>query len=391
MRKICILLACLFLTGCLWVSPKPNDEALMDMAVESAAIEDYSATGLTVQNAIQTLLTNDLTELFATKTEVENARDSEANLLAKQDAQDALIATNASDITGKQATITGAATTIDDADLTASRALISNGSGKVAVSPVTSTELGYVDGVTSAIQTQLTTNAGAISTLDSAATKDADTDVSSNGWVLDEDDMSSDDATKVPTQQSVKAYIDLDFSVKTANYTVLTSDHRKVIVLGSGSSGGRTFTMPSVGASDDGLTVHFYNESDYTLLIQPSDTDSIWNSGAGYGIEVLNRGAYCTLIYDHSTTTWLPLNIGGGRWMVEALHLHLPLRSMTVYDIDSASEGMTEDLSNNHYAVVYNGVRIAAGLYQDVSLSLSTDEYITAPDNSDWNIFHRQY
>jgi len=58
---------------------------------------------------------------------------------------------------GKQATITGAATTIDDANLTASRALVSNGSGKVAVSAVTSTELGYLDGVTSAIQTQLGT------------------------------------------------------------------------------------------------------------------------------------------------------------------------------------------------------------------------------------------
>jgi hypothetical protein len=54
----------------------------------------------------------------------------------------------------KQATITGGATTITSSDLTASRALESNGSGKVAVSSVTSTELGYVSGVTSAIQTQ---------------------------------------------------------------------------------------------------------------------------------------------------------------------------------------------------------------------------------------------
>lgn len=55
----------------------------------------------------------------------------------------------------KQATITGGATTITSSNLTANRALISNGSGKVAVSAVTSTELGYLDGVTSAIQTQL--------------------------------------------------------------------------------------------------------------------------------------------------------------------------------------------------------------------------------------------
>lgn len=60
-------------------------------------------------------------------------------------------------INAKQATITGAATTITSSDLTASKALVSDGSGKVAVSSVTSTELGYVSGVTSAIQTQVDT------------------------------------------------------------------------------------------------------------------------------------------------------------------------------------------------------------------------------------------
>ena len=55
----------------------------------------------------------------------------------------------------KQATITGSATTIDTESLTADRAVISNGSQKIAVSDVTSTELGYLDGVTSAVQTQL--------------------------------------------------------------------------------------------------------------------------------------------------------------------------------------------------------------------------------------------
>lgn len=58
---------------------------------------------------------------------------------------------------GKQDIITGAATTIDTENLTASRALVSDGSGKVAVSSVTSTELGYVSGVTSAVQTQVDT------------------------------------------------------------------------------------------------------------------------------------------------------------------------------------------------------------------------------------------
>jgi hypothetical protein len=51
--------------------------------------------------------------------------------------------------------ITGAASTVVTDNLTASRAVVSNASGKIDVSTVTSTELGYVSGVTSAIQTQL--------------------------------------------------------------------------------------------------------------------------------------------------------------------------------------------------------------------------------------------
>jgi hypothetical protein len=40
------------------------------------------------------------------------------------------------------------------------------------------------------------------------ATMNADTNVKANGWVIDENDMSSDLDTKVPTQQSVKKYVD---------------------------------------------------------------------------------------------------------------------------------------------------------------------------------------
>ena len=69
----------------------------------------------------------------------------------------------------KAATITGAATTIVSSDLTASRAVQSNGAGKVAASSVTSTELGYVSGVTSAIQTQLGTKLVAASDLSDVA------------------------------------------------------------------------------------------------------------------------------------------------------------------------------------------------------------------------------
>ena len=58
-------------------------------------------------------------------------------------------------LSGKQAKVTGGAETITSSNLTANRALVSDASGKVAVSAVTSTELGYLDGVTSNVQTQL--------------------------------------------------------------------------------------------------------------------------------------------------------------------------------------------------------------------------------------------
>jgi hypothetical protein len=53
------------------------------------------------------------------------------------------------------ATITGGASTIATSNLTVSRALNSDGSGKVVVSTTTSTELGYLSGVTSSVQTQI--------------------------------------------------------------------------------------------------------------------------------------------------------------------------------------------------------------------------------------------
>lgn len=74
--------------------------------------------------------------------------------------------------------ITGAATTIVSNNLTTDRALISNASGKVAVSTATSTELGYLSGVTSAIQTQLNSK---LSTIPSAGSSTQPIYINSSG------------------------------------------------------------------------------------------------------------------------------------------------------------------------------------------------------------------
>lgn len=89
---------------------------------------------------------NDFTDVL--KTQINTNRDNITNINSD-------IAQIQTDLTGKQNSITGAASTITDDNLATDRALIANSSGKVAVSNVTSTELGYLDGVTSNVQTQL--------------------------------------------------------------------------------------------------------------------------------------------------------------------------------------------------------------------------------------------
>lgn len=84
-------------------------------------------------------------------------------------------------LSAKQNTITGAASTIAASDLTASKALISNASGKVAVSTVTDVELGHVSGVSSPIQTQLNAKQA---TITGAITTVVNTDLATNRVVV---------------------------------------------------------------------------------------------------------------------------------------------------------------------------------------------------------------
>ena len=142
--------------------------------LNATAITQNGATldnliGSNVDGAISTVNDTDLTASRALASSGSGKIEVSAVTATELGHLDGVTSAIQTQLDAKQATITGAATTIDDADLTVSRALGSSGSGKVAVSDVTSTELGHLDGVTSAVQTQidgLTTN---INTLDSNA------------------------------------------------------------------------------------------------------------------------------------------------------------------------------------------------------------------------------
>ena len=76
----------------------------------------------------------------------------------------------------------------------------------------------------------------------------SDTDISTYSWVLDEDDMNSNSATKVPTQQSVKAYVDANiegFNVKDSVRVVTAAALPAYTQAGAGV--GATLTADSVG------------------------------------------------------------------------------------------------------------------------------------------------
>lgn len=82
------------------------------------------------------------------------------------------------------------------------------GSGAI----ITSSERSKLSGIEAGADVTDATNVDA-----AGATMNTDTDVSGNSWVLDEDTLSSDSATKVPTQQSVKAYVDTEIASAVAS------------------------------------------------------------------------------------------------------------------------------------------------------------------------------
>lgn len=101
-------------------------------------------TNIPIMTANRALISNGAGELYVsnvTNIELANLSGSTTNIQTQ--------------LNGKQAIITGAASTIAGNNLTGSRALQSDASGKVSVSPVTITELGHLSGVTSALQSQL--------------------------------------------------------------------------------------------------------------------------------------------------------------------------------------------------------------------------------------------
>lgn len=172
----------------------------------------------------------------------------------------------------KQVAITGGATTIATSNLTASMALVSDASGKVAVSAVTSTEVGYLDGVTSAIQTQLngkapTSHSHSATDLTSGVVPDARLSGLYSGFTH-----------KIDGANTV-------FTTPSAGST--TTDARTVFGLaeykssGSAQVGAIVFIAPNVTSSimyQFSIAGMLYNQDIFTMELQGYRTTGAWNA-----------------------------------------------------------------------------------------------------------------
>ena len=212
-------------------------------------------------------------------------------LLAANNLSDLASASTARTNLGAQATITGAATTIDTEDLTASRAVISNGSGKIAVSDVTSTELGYLTSVTSAVQTQLDyklplTGGTMSGSLTLGGTLDANYNLISNL------STPSGDNDAVTLGHLNTSLLTAKNDQTGTSYTLVAGDARKTVRLNNAST--VTVTVPvSVFSAGDVITL--FRKGAGGVQIEPVSGSCTINS-VGTRRKLANQYSAATLI-----------------------------------------------------------------------------------------------
>ena len=126
--------------------------------------------------------------------------------------------------------------------------------------------------------------------------------------VLDEDDMASDSDTAIPTQQSVKAYVDT-WKIKTVTssiYSITDSDMTTYNEIEfDTSSNSITATLPD-RATNNGQRIkltHAIQGSSNTLTINRAGSDTI-TQDALTSIELPKPGNYIELFASSTTTKW---------------------------------------------------------------------------------------
>jgi hypothetical protein len=166
-----------------------------------------------------------------------------------------------------QSMITGAITSVTTSDLSDNRVVITDASGKISQSVITSTELGYLDNATSNIQSQLddiSQNKQDVITSNSLSISDVSglqTEIDSKQATIGTDDLNITDVSGLQTEIDTKQDV-----ITGAATTIVSSDlseNRVVIADANGKIAHSTITtselerlnMTTLGISEDGKVV----------------------------------------------------------------------------------------------------------------------------------------
>lgn len=169
--------------------------------VNGAGTFNFNSTGtLTAPNATDTIVARNTTDTLTNKTLIAPVISSIVNTgtLTLPTSTDTLVGRATTDTLSNKS-ISTATNTING--LTANRALQSDGSGILSVSTTTATELGYVSGVTSPIQSQIDAISTSSSTFVRVATLD-DIDISSAPASIDGLTLTSGDLVALAGQST---------------------------------------------------------------------------------------------------------------------------------------------------------------------------------------------
>tara|TARA_R110001592_G_scaffold50745_3_gene156778 strand:- start:2361 stop:3185 length:825 start_codon:yes stop_codon:yes gene_type:complete len=209
-------------------SPADADRFIID---DVNVPQTKSVTFANLRAQIDTIATSNVNTVSSNVDAVESRRASNAVIQTAIEAR-------------RVANIAGAVSSITTADLTASRALVSDSSGKVAVSAVTSTELAHLDGVSGALQTQLDAKAAlAGATFTGQVNLSDDLVVTGNLIVSGDTTISEISAVEARRVANIAGAISSVLTVNLTANKILTSD-------GSGK-----ITVTTLAAGDLGAAV----------------------------------------------------------------------------------------------------------------------------------------
>ena len=278
-------------------------------------------------------------------------------------------------LAGKQATITGAASSIADADLTANRALVSNSSGKVAVSSITSTKLGYLTDVTSNIQAQINGVTSAIPTSTTQLTNDSGfiTGITSSMVTSALGFTPYSNANPSGYQANVLETVKVNGtaltpSTKTVNFTVPTSTTQL-----TNDSG----YITGITSSDVTTALGFTPEStsNKTTVISNASTDTQYPSAkAVYSATNANATAIAAI------TTLIPAAATSTNQLADKSFVNSSISTNTAYFIGTFNsvaelEAYSGTLTNNDYAFVATTDTAGNTLYDRYKYNSSTQDW----------------